>query len=247
MKLIEKYKSPNFNKRKNNQKPKYIILHYTAMANYFEAIEHLCMSNNKVSSHFLIDKKGNTYSLVDLKDRAWHAGNSYWKGLSDINSSSIGIEIDNSGHYKKFEKYRINQIKSLIKLIKKLKIKYNISIHNILGHSDIAPFRKNDPGEKFPWHLLKKEKLSYLPKIKKNFFTNKISTKKDFEKKLQSQSIKMLRKIGYDTRQLSVNSQKYKFLITAYQRHYRQSDITGKVDLETFLLISQHFKDLLTY
>ena len=99
MKFINKYQSPHFNKRQKNCKIKYIILHYTAMKSSNEVINHFSEKDSKVSSHFLISKKGNIFNLVSLHLRAWHAGHSYWKGENDINSHSIGIEIDNSGHY----------------------------------------------------------------------------------------------------------------------------------------------------
>ena len=93
MKLIETFRSPNFDTRNNVKSIKYIILHYTAMTNHFEAIEHLCSNSNRVSSHYLISKKGTIYYLVDTNNSAWHAGNSFWKGLTDLNSHSIGIVL----------------------------------------------------------------------------------------------------------------------------------------------------------
>ena len=159
MKLIETFKSPNFDKRKNNQQLKYLILHYTAMETYKEALDYMCKKKNKVSAHFLVTKKGEIYYLVDTNHRPWHAGNSYWKGSEDLNSSSIGIEIDNSGHHIYNEEYNYLQIQSLCGLIKKLIKKYEIKQQDILGHSDIAPFRKIDPGEKFPWDQLNKKKI----------------------------------------------------------------------------------------
>ena len=163
MKFINKYKSVNFNLRKKGHKIKYIILHYTAIKSDYNAIQHLTDKNNKVSSHFLINKKGKIFNLVNLKKRAWHAGQSFWKGDRDINSNSIGIELDNTGHYINFERYTKNQIDSLIELLNFLKKKYDINNLNFLGHSDIAPYRKNDPGEKFPWKKLSKHNLGFFP------------------------------------------------------------------------------------
>ena len=102
MKFIYNHKSPNFNKRKSGSSIKYIIIHYTAIKNSNEAIKHLCYKKNKVSSHFLIDKEGEIFNLVNLKKRAWHAGRSCWLKDFDINSQSIGIELDNSGHHLYF-------------------------------------------------------------------------------------------------------------------------------------------------
>ena len=242
MKIIDTYKSPNFDNR-NKHLIKYIILHYTAMTDCFEAIEYLCEKSNKVSSHFLISKTGKIYHLVDIKNRAWHAGKSYWEGIKDLNSSSIGIEIDNSGHFNKFEKYTNLQIKSLSNLLKKLKKKLNIPSHNILGHSDISPFRKNDPGEKFPWQYLSKKGIVYFPKVNKK--TLKL---REFNSTIKKNKITlhMLKKIGYDTRNVRKSAKLFRSLIVAYQRHFLPSNVNGKIDLKTFNFICNHYKDILT-
>jgi len=164
MKFIYKYKSPNFNKRKKGTSVNFVILHYTAFKDSNKALKHLCEKKNNVSAHFLINKSGKIYYLVNTCNRAWHAGKSYWKGFSDINSISIGIELDNSGHHNIFENYTSLQIKSLIELLTNISISFAINKHNILGHSDIAPYRKIDPGEKFPWKKLAKVGLSFIPK-----------------------------------------------------------------------------------
>ena len=247
MKLIETFKSPNFNERVANQQLRHIILHYTAMESCKDALEHVCYKKNKVSSHFLISKNGDIFYLVDIKKRAWHAGESYWKGLQDLNSSSIGIEIDNSGHHIYNEDYNHLQIESLCELIKKLSVDYNILSKNILGHSDIAPFRKIDPGEKFPWQTLNQKKLSYFPKIyTKNIELKSNKAETNYEYRENQYALSILNSIGYDTRNVNVNDNKFKLLIEAYQRHYRQSNITGEIDRETIILIKKHYKDMLT-
>ena len=248
MKLIETYKSPNFNDRRKKSKVKYIILHYTAMTNHLDSIKHMCSTENKVSSHFLVNKKGEIYYLVKVDKRAWHAGTSYWKGLIDLNSASIGIEIDNSGHHINFENFTHLQIKSLLDLINQLVQDYKIFHHNILGHSDIAPFRKIDPGEKFPWDALYKKKLSYLPNI--NILKGANNTEKIrpnyCSPNLRKKVLFLLKKIGYDTRKVETTSNKFNKLIEAYQRHYRQNIISGEIDYQTYKLINQHHKDVLT-
>ena len=247
MKLIETFKSPNFNERKSSQNFDYLIIHYTAMKSCFEALEYMCEKKNKVSAHFLVSKNGDIFYLVDINKRAWHAGESYWKGLEDLNSSSIGIEIDNSGHHIYNEGYNHLQIESLCELIKKLSEDYNILSKNILGHSDIAPFRKIDPGEKFPWQKLNQKKLSYFPKMNtKNIEHESNKAEKNNEYRDSQYAISMLDSIGYDTRNVGLNDNKFKLLIEAYQRHYRQSNITGEIDRETIILIKQHYKDMLT-
>ena len=163
MKFIEKYKSLSFGIRKKDSSLNYIIIHYSAIKSYKEALSYLSERKNKVSSHFFINKSGEIFYLVDLKNRAWHAGRSYWKGIIDINSESIGIEMDNSGHHYDFENYNPKQIKSLIRLLKYISKRFNINKQNVLGHSDISPYRKIDPGERFPWKKLNKNNLSFLP------------------------------------------------------------------------------------
>jgi len=159
MKLIHKFKSPNFNQRKSN-KINLIVIHYTALKSISESIKYLSSKKNKVSSHYVISRNGEIYNLVSEKNRAWHAGESYWQGNFDINSFSIGIELD----YSPLEKNDIfgsSLTYSLIKLLKKLIKKHKITPENILGHSDVAPYRKIDPGQKFPWNLLEHYNISF--------------------------------------------------------------------------------------
>ena len=127
-----------------------------------EAIQKLCNSRSKVSSHYFIKNNGQILNLVPDLYTAWHAGVSCWKKFKSLNKYSIGIEINNPGHDHGYKKFNSKQIFSLIKLLKYLKKKYNIKKQNILGHSDIAPYRKKDPGEKFPWDVLAKKKSLLL-------------------------------------------------------------------------------------
>ncbi len=157
--ISNKFKSENYDQRKFNISM--IILHYTETKTFEEALHLLTSKKRKVSSHFLIDKNGDIFNIVNLDKRAWHAGESMWKNYQDINSRSIGIEIVNSGEKVK-EKFTNKQIISITNLIIKLMQKYKIKY--ILGHSDIAPKRKIDPGVFFPWKLLyKKLGLSWVP------------------------------------------------------------------------------------
>ena len=220
MKYINKYKSPNYNSR-NSSKIKLIIIHYTALKNTTDGISYLCNKVNKVSSHYFISQDGTVYSLVDEKFRAWHAGQSYWEGRTDINSISIGIELDYSP-YGKNNKYSKKMIFSLIKLLIKIQKKYEISKNHILAHSDVAPFRKKDPGKHFPWKLLYSSNIILkFDKIRK---TDKHIIEKWFDyynfnskKKI---IIFILSMIGYDTRNVHENPILYNKLINAYKIRY---------------------------
>ena len=244
MKFINKYTSPCFNNRKKGAKITHVILHYTAMNSDIEAISHLSELKNKVSTHFLINKKGQIIKMVDEKKRAWHAGLSFWKGIRDINSYSIGIELDNSGQ----NEYPNLQIKSLINLIKYLKRKYKIKDSEILAHSDISPYRKKDPGNKFPWKKLSKSLIISLPKkISKNFF---LSIEDDLRKKNlinnKARALFMLSKIGYDISEAKKNKKNFLLLIKSYEMRYRPKDVKGYLDQETYELIIRHFNQTLT-
>lgn len=248
MKFNNSYKSLNFNNRKQGSKIKYIIIHYTAMSNDIEALEYLCNVKNKVSSHFLINKSGKIYQLVDLEFRAWHAGVSYWKGKKDINSESIGIELDYNGSDLKNEIYTKIQLVNLAKLLKYIKKRYFIDAKNILGHSDIAPYRKMDPGKKFPWRIFYKLKLCYFPKKLrgKNILELKKFFKLKFLNSKRSQSLYMLSYIGYDIEKAIKSKKNFCILVKAYQAHYRNSLVDGLIDGGTYDLLLDHFKESLT-
>jgi len=246
MKYITKYKSPNYNSR-NNSQIKLIIIHYTALKNSEEGISYLCKKENKVSAHYLISQNGITYNLVNDKFRAWHAGEAFWQGFTDINSISIGIELDYStcGKNNKFSTKMISELKNLIIKIQK---KYKISKNNILGHSDIAPFRKIDPGKYFPWKVLSSSKI--LPSFK-NINNHHI---KIIEKWFCNHNFKSKKKIiifalsiiGYDTREVHSNLKLYNKLIVAYRIRYIKNDKNKTKQSIYNALIKHLIKFLLT-
>ena len=235
--------SPNFSTNKRNKKNiKLLIFHYTGMKNENKAISRLTDVNSKVSSHYFIKKNGQTILLVPELYVAWHAGKSYWKKQKSLNKSSIGIEIQNTGHQFGYHKFTNSQIKSLVKLSIYLIKKYKINNKNILGHSDVAYDRKKDPGEKFPWQFLAKKKIGIwhnLEKIKLRKNRNlkiTIVEKKEF--------LNCLKKIGYFVRQISLKQKKK--LIIAFQRRFRPELINGKIDREC-LIIAQKISKLYNY
>ena len=158
--IIKTSYSVNFSKKvRKNKDIKVIVIHYTGMQSRIESIKRLLNSKHKVSCHYLIDRKGKILKMVDNNKVAWHAGKSKWKNYNNLNKYSIGIELVNKGHELGYEKFTTPQVNNLIKLCKNLKKKYKIKSSNIVGHSDIAPLRKKDPGEKFPWKKLQKYKV----------------------------------------------------------------------------------------
>ena len=160
--------SPNFdNKKRTANQIKFIIFHYTGMKNESEAIKRLTNIQSEVSCHYLIKNNGNIIQIVPDLYIAWHSGKSSWKNYKSLNKNSIGIEITNPGHELGYKKFNKKQISSLLKLSKFLIKKYNISNNSFLGHSDVAPQRKKDPGEKFPWEYLSKKKVGLWHTLKK--------------------------------------------------------------------------------
>ena len=234
--------SPNFDpkKRKTNQ-IKFLIFHYTGMKTEKAAINRLTDIESRVSAHYLIKQNGEIITLVPDLYTAWHAGKSVWKNYSSLNKDSIGIEIVNPGHdinYKKFSKI---QLAALVRLSKFLIKKYGINSKNILGHSDIAPERKKDPGEKFPWKLLSKKKIGYWHNLNQNELIKNRNLKTSSKEK--NLFLTNLFKIGYQKKFLyNSNFNRISFdqiISKAFQRRFRPEIINGKIDQEC-LLISQN-------
>lgn len=206
--LNKSFASPNYDDRPNN-KIDYIIIHYTEM-NFDDALQRLCEPLAKVSCHYLIKENGEVFQLVKDKKRAWHAGNSYWAERENINDCSIGIELDNLGNAPFKEK----QIESCITLCKNLITKHNIDPKNILGHSDIAPQRKVDPGIYFDWHRLAQNGLGIWPK-----------EIKEIEQHSCANIQKALYKIGYNIEISNEWDEQMTGIARAFQYHFCQEYI----------------------
>jgi len=234
--------SPNFSTTKRRSKQiKFIIFHYTGMKNESGAINRLTDVRSEVSSHYLIKKNGEVISLVPDLYIAWHAGVSFWKNYKSLNKDSIGIEISNPGHEFNYKKFSKKQIRSILKLTKFLIKKYKIESQNILGHSDIAPSRKKDPGEKFPWKYLSSKKIGYWHRLdQKKLIKNRDLKISSLEKII---FFKNLIKIGYSKiapKNSNISKIKYMKIITkAFQRRFRQDQINGIIDKEC-LMISEN-------
>jgi len=159
--FFETYKSLNYDERSDGVVPYILLMHYTGMETMEAARERLCDLESKVSAHYLIDEDGSIYSLIPESKRAWHAGASYWHGDIDINSASIGIELVNKGHEFGYRAFPDAQMQSLLELSRKIMSSNNIT--HVLGHSDVAPERKADPGELFNWQWLAEQGIGIWP------------------------------------------------------------------------------------
>ena len=233
--------SPNFNAKKRHPKNiKFIIFHYTGMKKEIDAINKLSNQKSKVSCHYFIRNNGEIITLVPDLYTSWHAGTSSWKRYKSINRNSIGIEISNPGHDFTYKKFSNKQIKSLLKLTTFLIKKYNINSNFILGHSDISPDRKKDPGEKFPWKYFSKNKIGYWHSLKeKKLLKKRNQTVGQLDKK---KFIKNLHKIGYP-KKIYFNKDKYlKILTSAFQRRFRQELVNGNIDQECLLISNNLIK-----
>ena len=229
--------SPSFNPKKRNIKQiKFIIFHYTGMKRESEAINRLTNVQSEVSCHYLIKKNGKIIKLVPDLYIAWHAGKSSWGSFKSLNQNSIGIEITNPGHEFNYKKFPKKQISALLRVSKFLIKKYKISHKNILGHSDIAPERKKDPGEKFPWEYLSKKKIGLWHTLKKQeLIKNRRFKTSKIEKEIFFNN---LFKIGY-TKKTTKDVDKNRYLssvIKAFQRRFRQELVDGKIDQECLII-----------
>ncbi|MFK7838946.1 MAG: N-acetylmuramoyl-L-alanine amidase, partial [Bdellovibrionales bacterium] len=186
-----------------------LILHYTGIKTAKDALDHLCDEKSKGSAHYVIEENGKIHQLVNDNMRAWHAGVSYWQGETDINSSSIGIEIVNTGPDFGYKEFPGKQIKKLIKLCKDLMDKHEILASHVLGHSDIAVTRKIDPGHLFPWEKLAKEGVGLWPEVREHDYQGA----QDIILNPESLN-ELLCAFGYDP------SKPFDELVIAFHRHF---------------------------
>ena len=225
--------SPNFNSKKRIAKQiKFIIFHYTGMKNESDALNRLTDIQSEVSCHYLIKNNGEIVKMVPDLYIAWHAGKSTWKNYKSLNQNSIGIEITNPGHEHGYKKFTKKQITSLLKLSKFLIKKYKINSKNILGHSDIAVLRKKDPGEKFPWEYLSKNKIGIWHTLNKQDL--KKNRKLKIRKIEENIFFNNLFKIGYSKD--NIKNEHFRELAKTFQRRFRQELVDGKIDQECLLI-----------
>jgi len=223
--------SPNHGERADGRKPDMILLHYTGMPSPEGALEWLCRGESQVSSHYFVHLDGEVVQLVPENRRAWHAGKSFWHGETDINSLSIGIEIANAGHPGGLPDYPKEQIAAVIELCRDCGNRWSIAPERVLGHSDVAPVRKVDPGEKFPWRELYKAGVGHWVE------PAAITGGRFFQRGDRGQPIEALQSMlslyGYGTEITGEFSDKTAGDVEAFQRHFRPERVDGIADFST--------------
>jgi N-acetylmuramoyl-L-alanine amidase len=220
---IEDRPSPNFDVRPGTGLIDMLILHYTGMKTAKEALERLCDPAAKVSAHYLIDEDGSVWRLVDETARAWHAGISSWRGRSDINAASIGIELVNPGHEFGYRPFPEAQMTALEALAHEILARHPIPPRHVLGHSDVAPQRKDDPGELFDWPRLARAGIGLWPDF--SAAMTPPPTMAEIQRELAT--------IGYTCPASGELDSETRTVITAFQRHYRPTLCDGLADAET--------------
>lgn len=229
--------SANFGERNLGRQPDMIVLHYTGMPDVEGAIAQLCTVGTEVSAHYIVLEDGRIVQCVPESKRAWHAGISSWAGEEDINSCSIGIEIVNRGHDWGYPDFPLRQIAAVIALCRGIMLRRNVPSHRVLAHSDVAPSRKKDPGEKFPWHSLANSGVGHwvqpAPIVRgESLRQGNIS---DDVRDLQL----ALAKYGYGIAITGKYDLATKDVVTAFQRHFRPVRVDGIADHSTLTTLQK--------
>jgi N-acetylmuramoyl-L-alanine amidase len=212
--MIAELPSPNFDERPPGTEIDMLVLHYTGMQSAAEALARLTDPESKVSAHYLVEEDGTIVRLVDEEMRAWHAGVSCWRGSTNINARSIGIELVNPGHEFGYRAYPREQMTSLIDLTLGILSRWPIPQRNVVGHSDVAPRRKMDPGELFDWRRLAGAGIGLWPEEAEDCVMDRDAVNA------------MLQQIGYETVELFAT-------LKAFQRHWRPARVNGRIDAQT--------------
>ncbi len=223
--------SMNYGERANGRQPDMIVLHYTGMPDVEGAIAQLCTAGTEVSAHYIVLEDGRIVQCVPESKRAWHAGVSFWAGEEDINSCSIGIEIINRGHDWGYPDFPLRQIAAVIALCRGIMLRRKVPSHRVLGHSDVAPARKKDPGEKFPWHSLANSGVGHwvqpAPIVRGD--TLKLGAISDDVANMQA----AFARYGYNIPTNGKFDGPTMEAVTAFQRHFRPERVDGTADQST--------------
>lgn len=223
--------SENYGPRAGGRAPDMIVLHYTGMPDHGKALSWLCNRESEVSSHYFVGEDGSIHQLVAERERAWHAGKSCWAGESDINSASIGIEIANAGHPGGLPAFPDAQVESVIALCRDCGERWRIAPERVLGHSDVAPVRKVDPGENFPWARLHAAGVGHFVE------PTPLGGGRFFQRGEEGQPIEALQSMlslyGYDIEITGRFCDRTMGVIEAFQRHFRPERVDGIADIST--------------
>jgi len=233
--VFEVVPSENFGERNNGMTPDMIVLHYTGMPDVEGALHRLCTAGTDVSAHYVVMEDGRILQCVPESKRAWHAGASYWAGETDINSCSIGIEIVNRGHDWGYPDFPLRQIAAVIALCRGIMIRRNVPLHRVLAHSDVAPSRKQDPGEKFPWRSLADSGVGLwvepAPIVQSEML--RPGATGDQVRDLQT----ALARYGYAIEIDGRYDVPTREVVTAFQRHFRPKRVDGIADRSTLMTL----------
>ena len=227
--------SPNFNERSGTGVPDMLVLHYTGMRSCAEAVGRLTSAEARVSAHYTVDEDGTIYAHVAEDMRAWHAGVSSWRGHGDINSRSIGVEIVNPGHEFGYRAFPDIQIAAVIRLSREILGRHRIPARNVVGHSDVAPARKEDPGELFPWPLLARAGIGLWPSAASVSGDSMMPG-------MAGEAVRALQRelagYGYGLEESGVFDDATRLVVVAFQRHFRPARLDGIADAETRALLA---------
>ena len=228
--------SMNYGDRNNGRVADMILLHYTGMPDVEGAIAQLCTAGTDVSAHYIVLEDGRIVQCVPESKRAWHAGVSYWAGEEDINSCSIGIEIINPGHDWGYPDFPLRQIAAVISLCRSILTRYPIRGDRVLAHSDVAPSRKIDPGEKFPWDLLSESHVGHWARPAPLTLEGQGHRPGETSEGVRRMQ-RALQTYGYGIDDTGSYGEQTKIVVTAFQRHFRQERVDGIADASTLLTL----------
>lgn len=223
--------SPNFGERRDGRTPAIILLHYTGMESGKAAEDWLCNPESQVSCHYLVHEDGCIIQLVREAERAWHAGQGSWQGNADVNSASIGIEITNPGHFMGYPDFPEAQIAAVIALCRGIIARHAIEQRLILAHSDVAPGRKIDPGEKFPWPKLYEAGIGHLVPPAQISADHGLALNEKSDAVIELQSLLAL--YGYGLEKTGCYDAATQNVVEAFQRHFRPERVDGVADTST--------------
>jgi N-acetylmuramoyl-L-alanine amidase len=224
--------SPNFGERRGTARPNLLLLHYTGVASAAQALDWLTRRESKVSCHYLIDEEGKITQLVAENMRAWHAGEAAWAGETDINSVSIGIEVHNPGHEFGYPDFADVQMRAVEALASDIVARCAIPRERVLAHSDVAPMRKKDPGEKFPWARLGAAGIGHW-REPAPVRAGDVGLGRGSTGVTVAHVQRLLRDYGYGIEATGVLDLKTEFVISAFQRHFRPERVDGRIDDST--------------